>query len=383
MAPERGSVICHVCGGVLDLVGAYARLHRVTSDCRAWPAGGRLGVCRDCRTAQKAVDDAWRDEVARIYAGYDIYHQSGGAEQPAFGASTGVPEARSAVLVRSLLAAVRFADTGRLLDIGCGNGALLRAFAARRPQWRLSGVEMGDRYRAAVESIPGVEEFHPGPLDTLAARPFDAISMVHVLEHIENPAAFLRGLRPRLAPGGMLIIEVPDCERNPFDLTIADHCSHLSRQTLERILVQAGFGVVAVSTDWLPREISVICSPDASPSADASGAGEAPARTIRAHVGRLAAGAERARAMAASGVRFGIFGTSIGGTWLFAESGGHAAFFVDEDAARAHRRYLDRDVWLPREVPAGTTVLLPLAEPARGAVMRRLAGLRLELVAIA
>lgn len=381
MAPERGNVICHVCGGVLDPVDAYGRLHRVTSDCRAWPAGGRLGVCRDCGTAQKAVDDPWRVEVARIYVGYDIYHQSGGAEQPAFGA--GVPEARSAILVRSLLAAVNFAATGRLLDIGCGNGALLRAFAAQRPQWRLSGVEVGDRYRATVESIAGVVEFHPGPLDTLAARPFDVISMVHVLEHIENPVAFLRGLRPRLAPGGMLIVEVPDCERNPFDLTIADHCSHFTRQTLGRILVQAGFGSIAASTEWVPREISVICSPDASPSTCAGVAGEAHAHTIHAHVARLAAGAERARALAASGVRFGIFGTSIGGTWLFAESGGRAAFFVDEDAARAGRRYLGRDVWLPGEAPAGTTVLLPLAEPALGAVMRRLAGLPLELVTIA
>ena len=41
MAPESDGVGCHVCGGVLDPVDAYARLHRVTSDCRAWPASCR------------------------------------------------------------------------------------------------------------------------------------------------------------------------------------------------------------------------------------------------------------------------------------------------------------------------------------------------------
>ena len=37
---------------------------RITSDCRPWPAGGRLCACQGCGSVQKLVDDAWNREAA-------------------------------------------------------------------------------------------------------------------------------------------------------------------------------------------------------------------------------------------------------------------------------------------------------------------------------
>jgi len=49
------------------------------------------------------------------------------------------------------------------------------------------------------------EEFSP-------AAPFDAIIASHVLEHVDDPVALLRRMAGWLAPGGRLVIVVPNKE---------------------------------------------------------------------------------------------------------------------------------------------------------------------------
>ena len=40
--------------------------------------------------------------------------------------------------------------------------------------------------------------------------PFDLITCIQVLEHIENPLLFLKSIRKNLKPGGYLYIDVPN-----------------------------------------------------------------------------------------------------------------------------------------------------------------------------
>ncbi len=41
---------------------------------------------------------------------------------------------------------------------------------------------------------------------------FDAITLFETLEHLDQPAEVLKSLSMRLRPGGILILETPDCE---------------------------------------------------------------------------------------------------------------------------------------------------------------------------
>ena len=82
-----------------------------------------------CGATQKLVDDAWRKDVVRIYEGYAIYHQGAGAEQAVFDQGSGAAQSRSERIVGRLGGVLDLPESGRLLDIGCGNGAFLRAFA--------------------------------------------------------------------------------------------------------------------------------------------------------------------------------------------------------------------------------------------------------------
>ena len=75
----------------------------------------------------------------------------------------------------------------------------------------------------------------------------------------------------------------------------------------------------------------------------------------------------------------GLFGTSIAGTWLFAELEGRAGFFVDEDPHRIGTRWHDRLVYHPREIPAGSSVVVPLPRPLAESIARRIARPDFEL----
>ncbi|MBX3745126.1 MAG: class I SAM-dependent methyltransferase [Verrucomicrobiae bacterium] len=373
---------CHACGSLhIEEAAAYAAFHRVTSDCKPWPQGGRLIRCRDCGLVQTAVTDAWRDDADRIYRDYTIYHQSGGSEQRVFGGTGGVGQPRSERLIRAFRQAVTLPQTGRLLDIGCGNGSFLTAWSRAVPGWALTGTEVNDKYRSLIEAIPGVERLHTGPLPELAGA-YDVISLIHVLEHIPDPVSFLDGLRSLLRPGGLLLVEVPDCGQNPSMLLVADHCSHFAPPLLAGVVAAAGFESVVATHQWVAKEVSVVGRRPVAPgSTPALRLPEDSSREVFQGWTSLEAILARVQPLV-SRPSFGLFGTAIAATWLDAQTGGAARFFVDEDPTRHGRTHLGRPILAPSDVPPGSTVFVALPAVLAGEVTTRLrnVGRNLDIV---
>jgi len=95
-----------------------------------------------------------------------------------------------------------------------------------------------------------------GSIDDLGDEQFDVITLFHVLEHIIDPVAFLSALRGRLAPGGLLLVEVPHArdallslyECAPFRaFTLwSEHLVLHTRQSLSAVLAAAGYSCTAI-----------------------------------------------------------------------------------------------------------------------------------------
>ena len=357
---SASDIRCHVCADpAVDIVPGYELFRRVTSDCKPWPPDGQLGVCRACGCVQKVIDRVWQAEVEKIYETYVIYHQGNGAEQSVFEEDSGRASSRSARLLERLHTHIQLPETGRLLDVGCGNGALLRPFGRLAPLWFLAGTELNDKYRLVVESIARVEALYTCAPDQVPGT-FDLITMLHVLEHIPAPRDFLTRLWDKLKFGGLLVIEIPDYQQNPFDLLIADHCTHFTVATATELIRSAGYEVISVATDWVPKELTVVArkiehQQKNRTQVSASYSFDSIARSLQWLESVVTAAREFSTVDS-----FGLFGTSIAATWLFSELENVVSFFVDEDPHRAGKMYMGHPIYHPQEVPSGSHVFIVL-----------------------
>ena len=367
--------ICRLCGEpALARVDGFEELKTVTSDCRPCGHTATLACCTACGGVQKIADQAWREAVADIYAAYEPYHQTGGSEQRVFDAYGG-SVARSERFLSFVLAAANLPASGAHLDVGCGNGSLLASMHQLRSGWELYGHELGEAQRENVCKIPGVAGFRCGELAAVERR-FDLVTMVHVLEHIEEPGQFLQQAQGLLTPGGALAVEVPDWMRNPFDLLIFDHCTHFTPATLRGLTARSGL-VGTVRDDQVPKEISAVLRPGREPECGPvpGSVAEALGRTVNWLL------SVRKQALdAASQGTLGIFGTAVGATWLAGELDDGAAFFVDENPAMQGREFMGRPVYGPDGVPRRARIALPLAPLVARSVESRLVSLGLGCV---
>lgn len=97
--------------------------------------------------------------------------------------------------------------SGTLADVGCGTGDLWRAAHTRFA--RCIGVD-AVRY----EGLPADVEFVAADLDTgrlpLADGETDVAAALEVIEHLENPRAFVRELARVTRPGGWIVVTTPN-----------------------------------------------------------------------------------------------------------------------------------------------------------------------------
>lgn len=360
---------------------AFSELPRITSDCRTFPKGGKLAVCSVCGTVQKLRDSQWLEEIRRIYAQYATYYQGDGDEQIVFDSRTGKVRRRSDVIVERLTAEFVLPSAGKALDIGCGGGVTLRTVSGVLPEWTLYGQDLDQRNGERLAHIAGFQHLFVSPPNDIPGQ-FDLITLIHSIEHFPDPGAVLRALVDKLTPSGLLLVQVCNTERNPYDLLIADHLTHFAPATLELIAARNSYSVLTVETEWVAKELSMVARKSDRTAGgarpDPQYAARVPPR-VRSQLAWLGALAEDASRRSVEG-RFGLFGTSICATWLAASLGDKVAFFVDEDPSRQGKTFMNRPVLSPPQIPAGSNVYLALVPEVAALVASRLAALPIQLV---
>lgn len=144
---------------------------------------------------------------------------------------------------------------GRMLDVGCGSGDLLERFAERG--WETYGVDPSSA--AVTAAARRATHVHRGTLrdQPWQAGSFQLVTFQHALEHIVDPIDALRRARALLAPGGLLVVAVPNWScwqrrllfRNRwFPLDLPRHQQHFSPRALRRLAAAVDLEVQTVGT---------------------------------------------------------------------------------------------------------------------------------------
>ena len=150
--------------------------------------------------------------------------------------------------------AQRFPQRGELLEIGSGFGYLLNYF--RADGWKVRGVEPNVGLCRYARGEFGLDVTATS-LDKAAFpdHSFDAVLMMHVIEHVPDPMAVFREVFRILRPGGMFVLETPRYDslmfrmlgRRERSLSCNGHIYFFTSATLAAMAKLAGFGIEKAS----------------------------------------------------------------------------------------------------------------------------------------
>ncbi len=166
--------------------------------------------------------------------------------------------------VEATLRRLEAAPGERVLDLGCGTGALLASLAGGAADADLTGIDLSGemlevargRKRPPMRLIQGSAEDLP-----FAAEAFDAVVSTSVFHYFRRPAVALGEIRRVLRPGGRLVVtdwcdDFVSCRACDLVLRLFDraHFRSYGAAELTRMLDEAGFTVVSLDRykiDWL------------------------------------------------------------------------------------------------------------------------------------
>ncbi|MGA2179637.1 MAG: glycosyltransferase [Verrucomicrobiota bacterium] len=230
---------CHVCGG--------ARFYYLFS-----AADYRVVQCDDCGLVflNPQPSDA---ELARIYSA-DYFLGSNTATS-----SQAVREIKQATARLYLSEISRYcgSDSGRVLEVGCGDGDFL--VIAQAAGWCVTGVEYSATACEKARQRLKNGEIFCGELQSarLEAEQFDLCVISDVIEHVRSPMDFLKEIHRVLKPGGALFIATPSLGswsarlmRQKWMEFKAEHLTYFDPQTLQTALFKSNFRDVIVEPGW-------------------------------------------------------------------------------------------------------------------------------------
>jgi len=146
-------------------------------------------------------------------------------------------------------------ETIDLLDVGCGNGWLLGVFKSLDPKRiKTFGVEISEPVCEAARKL-GHTVYCGRFEDINLDRPFDAVNLTHVIEHVSDPRMVVRKAYEALKPGGVLVLETPNIgsiewplfkEGNWGAYHIPRHWYFYNRDTIRALGEVEGFSIA----DW-------------------------------------------------------------------------------------------------------------------------------------
>ena len=232
---------CRVCGGPLELL--YPGIPDSPRPAEMAPTNhtpggyGDLYRCASCGSvAQPSLPEG--EELRALYRRMrdDAYLEE---------------EAGRRRTARRLLGMVeKQVRPGRLLEAGCGHGLLLDEARARG--WQTLGLDLSPAAAAHARDVLELDVREVALQEFSGDAGFDAVLLVDVIEHFDDPGDALARCTDLLAPGGVLLIATPDPASRVARLAgprwwgyLRAHALLLPRERMRRMLEERGLRLVA------------------------------------------------------------------------------------------------------------------------------------------
>lgn len=153
--------------------------------------------------------------------------------------------------------------TKRVLDVGCSSGYLARALVDELG-CTVAGVESDPEAAAKAQDV--VQPLVVGDLDLLDLAEeldpasFDVVVFGDVLEHLRDPVRTLRQARALLAPGGFVVLSIPNVAHGdlalsllrgewtyrPLGLLDKTHLRFFTQDGLRQLVAEGGFALAEI-----------------------------------------------------------------------------------------------------------------------------------------
>ena len=234
------SVSCDICGST------HQELMFTGSD-RLFGIEGEFPLvrCQDCGLIFVSPRPSFT-EMARFYPqdDYDLYNKAAGLKDRSMDELGRLLGPRKGKIDK-------YQPTGRLLDIGFGDGSFL--YFMNQCGWEVAGVDFNEKMVALVKDELGIDA-QAGELEDAGygEKAFDVVTLWGVLEHVQSPRATVGEIGRITTDGALLVIYTQNAAASEarwlgqdwFIYEVPRHLYSFTPDSLEKLLATAGFSVV-------------------------------------------------------------------------------------------------------------------------------------------
>lgn len=149
-----------------------------------------------------------------------------------------------------------------VLDVGAGNGEFMHRIT--KCGFSVKGVDVDPKSVQLCQS-KGLDVCLGTLIDANYSAAFDYISCSHVLEHVDDPKAYIEYIHKALRDGGQAYISTPNIDSFGFTVLgkswrgvdFPRHLHFFSKSVIEQLLLSTGFKEVKFVTD-IPQSASIL-----------------------------------------------------------------------------------------------------------------------------
>jgi 2-polyprenyl-3-methyl-5-hydroxy-6-metoxy-1,4-benzoquinol methylase len=201
--------------------------------------------CKQCSQAfhRLILDSKWNERRFSEWMTSEAIHEFEnriGSNLPANRFNRAKQHTKHILRIEGLTGLLRQNEPVRLLDFGCGWGEFLQS--CQHFGFDAIGVDRSTarRLRSTVRIESTLEDVE---------GPFHAVTLFESLEHLDEPLAVLKSINPLVHPGGILVLETPDCtgvtnittHRDYLLVHPLEHINAFTHTSLKSIARNCGF----------------------------------------------------------------------------------------------------------------------------------------------